>query len=452
MKRILLLTFLSSLWQPLYAIDPGVFFDTDPKPCNTSPFINFVNGSLSSSVNSLTIYGDSRAAILGDKEQVGLVDPDLSARIRPIEDAAVNGIPIIFPGAADGAQNLGWPGSPSTQSPASDLVEHILFDGWRLGPMDHFWTMCHDDPSPDRAICWTFMDVFKMDHSLFGGPNNWQRNLATCARKGDPYQNAPTAIVNLGGIDILRFYSIMSDWEGEYLWLRWILNPRQSLESLFNHRSLDSEMEFFWLWSYHVNNARVADSVASSVDYFMTAHRFPNGSHHDAAYRTLIMSEAPVIPTLWAIVMGGGHGMAGIEGFLRLIQYFGDYDIQLQKRIPGLEARYGANNIAFLDMYWPYVKNMLFSGSSYIWGLGDPCGGDGVHFTCAGVLQQGRMVAAKMTDKAWFPRSQALIGTDFTPLYNADPIPGLLITLPDNPPGCDVVCLYCIFFHCSFGK
>ncbi|HMU82910.1 MAG TPA: hypothetical protein PKE49_06420 [Leptospiraceae bacterium] len=97
--------------------------------------------------------------------------------------------------------------------------------------------------------------------------NNWQRGIARCYTNGSPYQGSDNIVLNVGGNDLLNFYMRKHTYQAEYLFVRYVLNPKGWLKLIFDRGAVDRELEIFWMWSMHLNNFRIALAVESIGNY-----------------------------------------------------------------------------------------------------------------------------------------------------------------------------------------
>lgn len=410
---------------------------------------------------NITVTGHSRAyevAVFTLPADYGSAIGD--ARLRDDATDATN-VKIFAPGAVTGVQNLAWPGAQATDSAPAHWVMGLIisiFDSYL--PKDNFWSVVVHLPEFLRnpMVHLFATNSFGVGDILFNAAsgNNWQRGIARCYTNGSPYQGSDNIVLNVGGNDLLNFYMRKHTYQAEYLFVRYVLNPKGWLKLIFDRGAVDRELEIFWMWSMHLNNFRIALAVESIGNYHLSDFHGPGWDHVGRYSKLLLVEEAPSLAS-WVVnlfpVPGGG---ASDDPPWRIILYFADLDFLLSTyTYPALVARHGPLRVAYLPTYFTFLGNLarysvLQSESFYV--------ADFTHFSITGVKQYGRMVAAKMVDLAWLPRNPALNNVDLSPIYAAAPVDTSPIgnggnTNPPPPGGCDLFCLIvlCYFFHICGG-
>ena len=428
-----------------WAQDPGGLLSAPP--CADYPF-----------GRNVTVTGHSRAYEVAFFPLTAYGNAIADARLYDDPDLAGNKR-IFATGAVTGIQNLAWPGSQATDSAPHNWILGVLvsmFDSYL--PKDNFWSVVVHFPEFLRN---PMVNLFA--HNEFGvgdvlhlaSKNNFQRQMAQCYSYGSPYQAADNIVLNIGGNDLLNYYLLKHTYQAEYLFVRYVLNPRAWLKLVFDRGAVDRELEIFWMWSMHLNNFRIALAVESIANYHLSDFHGPGWDHLGSYSKLLLVEEPPSLASWISQLLGK---CCSDDPPWRIILYFADLDFLLSTyTYPSLVARHGPLRVAYLPMYFTFLGNLarysvLQTDKTFYLA-------DLTHFNDVGIKQYGRMVAAKMVDLAWLPRNPELNNVDLSPIYVAAPVdtspignPGAN-TNPPPPGGCDLFCLIvlCYFFHICGG-
>lgn len=354
----------------------------------------------------LALVGDSRAFLLG------MADSDNG---RVLRKSQLDG-QDIFKSGIGSVQNIGWAGASATD-PVSPLS--VFLSGY------FFFTVGALFPA----------NVEVSD----GQASNWNRQWTECAT---PYLPADKVVLNLGGNDMLDFYRVMEAQEQNYLILSALSNPVEYLTTLiFSPSKLEKKKEFFWYWQFEVKE----DSTIRGQKAF--AEKLLNGG-----------SEVILVDVAPAYASKGGDFL-DFHGLIRLTTYLSRLNVKMYGQLyPQLVSKYG-NRVGFVDLFMPFLKNMLYDYGSYYTGQTGLGLSDGIHFGPEGNKRSGQILAAKMAlakeagGMGWFPKyvnpstGVPIADSDLQKITDSVPVDlSYLVGLPPTGGNCDALCWYFLCF------
>ncbi|MCB1159777.1 MAG: hypothetical protein H7A25_23595 [Leptospiraceae bacterium] len=289
----------------------------------------------------ITIIGDSRSQIIA-------TDPTS----KYILNAGINNTQIIDRSHLNAIQNLGWGGSRATYK------SHLL-------------------PNNGKD------------------EGNWDYRIDECmGTYHAPYLTAEKAILQLGGNDILTFYQELENVSALYLLWEFRKNPVEAIYSYLTGKKNPKD-EAFWLWHMEAHENKVVAGMYKVSNYFLS-NQIPIVQK---PHELLLMTAAPAFNSnIWFYDSGANFTW---KKAVRLVTYFGRLQIKYATELyPTLFKRHGSR-VHLLDMFYPYLHNVLYNQASYYVEAGQLA--DGIHFSGEGNAAWGKMLAFKMVNIGWFP-------------------------------------------------